>query len=80
MLTLLQLVAKKAGTVNQSVHGRETAVEEINVSLAGLLSLFGSASYWFQKDDGIFVRYEGPGGPPGSPRTTVQLTGPLDNG
>jgi hypothetical protein len=74
-LTLHQLVAKKAGTVNQSVLGRETVVEEINVSLAGLLSPFGSASYWFQKNDGIFVRYEGPGGLSGSPRTTVQLIG-----
>ncbi len=35
----------------------------IQVSLTGLLSIFWTGNYWYAKDDGCFLRYQGKGGP-----------------
>lgn len=48
----------------------------IKIQLTGFKSVFWSGQYWLRKEDGLFVRYEGPSGPPGWPLTTVTLQGP----
>lgn len=47
----------------------------IKIQLTGYKSVFWSSHYWLRKEDGLFVRYEGPSGPPGWPLTTVTLKG-----
>jgi hypothetical protein len=45
----------------------------VRVSPTGLLGLFWSTLYWYRSPDGVFVRYEGVRGLPGTPRTVVEL-------
>lgn len=49
---------------------------KLKIQLTGLKSVFWSCYYWLRKRDGLFVRYEGPSGPPGWPLTTVELISP----
>jgi len=55
------------------VQGALVDAIRVRVSPTGILRLFWSAAYWFRADDGVFVRYEGVRGPPGTPRTVVEL-------
>jgi hypothetical protein len=50
-------------------------VSRIKIQLSGFKSVLWSSHYWLRKEDGLFVRYEGPSGPPGWPLTTVTLKG-----
>jgi hypothetical protein len=43
----------------------------IRLTLPGLLSPFWKSDYWFALPDGVFYRFQGPSGPPGSPLITV---------
>ena len=43
------------------------------VSAAGFLSLFWSTLYWYRSTDGLYVRYEGVRGGPGTPLTVVEM-------
>jgi len=49
---------------------------KLKIQLTGLKAVFWSCYYWLRKDDGLFVRYEGPSGPPGWPLTRVELINP----
>lgn len=66
------------------VHREEQAVKgmegkyggqaiRLKIQLTGFRAAFWSCHYWLRKMDGVFLRYEGPSGPPGWPMTTVKL-------
>jgi hypothetical protein len=55
------------------VDGRTLDAMRVKVSPWGLLSLFWSSLYWFRSSDGIFLRFEGVRGLPGTPKTVVEL-------
>lgn len=57
------------------IEGGSFATIKLKIQLTGLKSAFWSCHYWLRKQDGLFVRYEGPSGPPGWPMTTVELIG-----
>ncbi|MGD8854352.1 MAG: hypothetical protein PVI28_18415 [Gammaproteobacteria bacterium] len=46
---------------------------KVSIALSGFLSRFWHAHYWFRNTDGLFLRYEGVNGLPGTPATTIQL-------
>ena len=49
----------------------DDALLHIRLTLPGLLSPFWKSDYWFALPDGVFYRFQGPSGPPGSPLITV---------
>jgi len=58
------------------LEGAEYQIIKLKIQLTGLKAPFWSCYYWLRKSDGLFLRYEGPSGPPGWPLTTVELVNP----
>ncbi len=54
-------------------EGQLTPVIKLKIQLPGFKAVFWSCHYWLRQNDGLFVRYQGPSGPPGWPDTTVDL-------
>jgi hypothetical protein len=48
----------------------------VELRLGGVLALFWKSSSWFRRSDGVFLRFEGPSGPPGAPAVVVGNRGP----
>ncbi|MFW6387155.1 MAG: hypothetical protein ACOC0G_00605 [Thermodesulfobacteriota bacterium] len=67
----LQVKREKEETLE--LHGEPVACVKLKIQLTGMKSILWSSYYWLRKSDGLFVRYEGPSGPPGWPETTVEL-------
>jgi hypothetical protein len=65
--------AANEGEETVVVGSGRTSARRVRVSPAGLLSLFWSTLYWYRSSDGLFVRYEGVRGLPGTPLTVVEL-------
>jgi hypothetical protein len=55
------------------IRGKKIQARKVIVRSAGMLSLFWHCTYWFEEGSGIFIRYEGVHGPPGTPKTVVRL-------
>ncbi|MEW6427372.1 MAG: hypothetical protein AB1568_04985 [Thermodesulfobacteriota bacterium] len=72
----LELLKMKAVRREQGlipVPGGELRAEQVEVRMDGLLSGLWSCNYWFRSGDGLFLRYEGVHGLPGTPRTVIEL-------
>jgi len=52
-------------------RGEERAARKVRVTFAGMLSKFWHGVYWYDRDRGHFLRYEGVNGPPGTPKTVI---------
>jgi hypothetical protein len=65
--------AEKEETEVISFNGKRVEVQRVCVRPAGVLSLLFSASYWFRKADGLFMKFKGPGSPPRFQETTIEL-------
>ena len=70
---LRRLQAVRRGRATVDVDGVATDAWEIRVSVAGIASIFWSATYWFRARDGQFVRSEAVRGWPGTPVTVVEM-------
>jgi hypothetical protein len=46
----------------------------IHLTLPGILAPFWKSDYWFALPEGVFFRFKGPSGPPGSPMIIVTRT------
>jgi hypothetical protein len=57
------------------VGQRTVPAFRIEIRPTGWKASFWKGVYWFRKEDGDFVRYHGPSGPPGWPPTIVELSG-----
>ncbi|MBN2755266.1 MAG: hypothetical protein JXR81_10475 [Candidatus Goldbacteria bacterium] len=55
------------------VLGKPTETVKVEMRMAGFLSAFWSADFWFRTSDGAGVKYKGPQGPPGSPEVHIKL-------
>lgn len=70
-----KVVAIKQDTDSIEVNGSARQALRIKVRLTGVLAPFWGSTYWFGLQDGIFLQFEGPGGPPGSPSVTIRYEG-----
>lgn len=70
-----KLQAAQKGSEVLSLGDREISARKVRVRVAGWKALFWSADYWFDPQ-GRFLRFQGPGGPPGSPECVVTLIEP----
>lgn len=70
-----KLIAVRQGKENLNINGVPISAHKIKVGLTGWKAPFWSAHYWFSAKNGVFLRYQGPSGPPGSPETVVELSG-----
>jgi len=74
-LDVVKLLAKRDGEDRITTRTGPLLARKIRISLDGILSHFWTANYWFRDSDGLFIRYEGANGFPGTPMTTMQLDG-----
>lgn len=65
----IKAVKKKIETVVS--EGNQKKLQHIRLRATGMLAPFWKSDYWFTLPRGIFQRFEGPSGPPGSPMTVV---------
>jgi hypothetical protein len=72
--TAHKLEATRMGVASLEVNGEPVNAHKIKVCLTGWKATFWSATYWFRAEDGVFLRYQGASGPPGSPETVVEWT------
>ncbi len=72
-LSPLKLRVRKAGREPVSVSGRRYPAQRMALSPTGLKGMFWKGTYWFRLADGVFVKYKGPSGLPGSPTTRIVL-------
>lgn len=68
-----KLVAIKQKTECITVHGQEVEAVQVKVTVSGVGSLFWSTQYWYRRSDGLYLRFEGVRGGPGTPKTIVEL-------
>jgi len=73
-LAAVKMKARKIKTESIKAGGRKVEAERIKVVLPGFRSMFWHGLYWFRKDDGVFIKYQGKKGPPGTPITVTTLT------
>lgn len=64
-----KMMATKEKTEYLTVNDQEVEAVKIKVSV----SIFWSAYYWYRKSDGLYLRYEGVRGGPGTPKSIVEL-------
>lgn len=69
----IALQAVKMGEETITVRNRPMTTWKIEVRPAGILSPFWHGSYWFRKEDNLFLRYRSVHGLPGTEETVVEL-------
>lgn len=74
----VKLRAEKAEVASVNVNGRCFDARKVEVCRTGFLSLFWQGEYWYRVEDGLFLKYRGIHGPPGTPPTVVEVD--LDSG
>jgi hypothetical protein len=68
-----KMQAEKAGTEDITINGKQYQAFKVKISAAGLRSKFWSGHYWFRSSDGLFLKYDGWNGLPGSTKTIIEL-------
>jgi hypothetical protein len=69
----MSMTAQRKGLESIDVNGSQVEAVRVQVRLRGLLSIAWHGDYWFRTKDNLFVRYEGVNGPPGTPKTVIEL-------
>lgn len=72
-LSIYKVVAIREGEEKLSLANQRVDTIKITVTLTNWMALFWKVHFWFRKTDGQFIRYEGVQGPPGSPKTVIEL-------
>lgn len=66
--------AARVGFEEITIGNNSFQTAKIKINPTGLLSYLWHAYYWFRLEDGLFLRYEGTHGPPGTPKTVISLS------
>ena len=69
----IKMKARKLAGESLKIEGEDVEAEKIKVVLTGFKSMFWHGLYWYRKDNGLFIKYQGAKGPPGTPITTITL-------
>lgn len=76
-LELVSLEAARVGTEALELNGTTVSAIRVEVRLQGFLAPFWHGTYWYRQSNGQFLRYSAVNGPPGTPRTVIELIGRL---
>jgi len=72
-LAPVKLKAAKKGTEHIDTPAGRFEADRIEVRLDGMLSFAWHGTYWYRKSDGLFLKYTGVNGLPGTPRTVIEV-------
>jgi hypothetical protein len=72
-LDVVTMQAEKQGLDEVEITGQLVPAFRVEIRRDGLFSSFWHGTFWFREADGLFVRYQGVHGPPGTSETVVQL-------
>lgn len=75
-LDVHRLQAARQKNVLTDIGNDTVPTIQLKIQPTGWRAPFWNANYWLRENDGVFVRYQGRSGPPGSPTTSVVLPGP----
>lgn len=76
-LDVVTMQAKRQGSDEVEIAGQMVPALKVEIRRAGLFSSLWHGTFWFREADGLFVRYQGVHGPPGTSETVVQLQGEM---
>lgn len=70
----LRFKAEKIGIENLQINNQEVEAIKLKMTLNNMiLSKLWSANLWYRASDGLFLKYEGAKGGPGTPITTIKI-------
>jgi hypothetical protein len=72
-LAAVKMKAEKQRTEIIELNGEEVIAQKVKVTITDFRSAFWHSYYWFNKKNGMFIRYEGVNGPPKTPKTVITL-------
>jgi len=72
-LDVMQMQAEKEEIETIAIEGTNYNASKVKISISGFWGNFWSAYYWFRESDGLFLKYEGANGPPGTPTTLIEF-------
>lgn len=72
-LDVVTMQVKRQGADEVDIAGQPVPALKVEIRRAGLFSSLWHGTFWFREADGLFVRYQGVHGPPGTSETVVQL-------
>lgn len=70
-LTAHKIRAVKQETSPMNTTGGPERLLRIRLTLPGIMAPFWKSNCWFELPGGVFYRFEGPSGPPGTPTTVI---------
>jgi len=70
---VIKLRAMKKDIEKIEVNGSTFVTQRIEITLCNFWGNFWNANYWFRKSDGLFLKYEGANGPPGTAKTVIEF-------
>ena len=71
----LKIRAEKVGTETLKLDDGTFQAIKVKLTLCSFfMSNFWSSYYWYREDDGLFLKFTGAMGLPGTPTTTIELT------
>ncbi len=69
----VKMQAEKDSIEDITINGKLFHTVKVKISSAGVLSKLWHGYYWYQVSDGLFLRYEGLNGLPGSTKTIIEI-------
>lgn len=70
----LKIRAEKVGTETLKLHDGTFQAIKVKLTLCSFfMSNFWSSYYWYRKEDGLFLKFKGAMGLPGTPTTTIEF-------
>jgi len=69
----VKMQAVKDNIEDITINGKLFHTVKVKISSAGVLSKLWHGYYWYQVSDGLFLRYEGLNGLPGSTKTIIEI-------
>lgn len=72
-LDVHQLQATREKSTLLQIGDDSIATIQLKIQPVGWRAPFWSANYWLREKDGVFIRYQGRSGPPGTPLTRIEL-------
>jgi len=68
-----KMKAKRMKEATIDAGGTPVSAIRMQITADGVPATFFSMNYWYRKSDGVFIRFEGSQGGPGSPKLTIEL-------